>query len=72
MQISLTPREIEILMCMTKGYTKAQVATELNIAESTVKSHAYRLYSKLGADNAIHALWIALEKGLLDPPERVT
>jgi DNA-binding NarL/FixJ family response regulator len=69
--IDLTQRELQILKLMVKGYTKARIGTELRISESTVKTHTFHLYDKLGAKNAPHCVWQALRLGILEPPIQV-
>ena len=44
----LTPREHEILTCISKGLTNPQIAEELFIALSTVKWHVRQIHNKLG------------------------
>ena len=45
---SLTPRELEVALCVTKGYSFKQVGRELNISPSTAASHLYKVYDKIG------------------------
>jgi DNA-binding NarL/FixJ family response regulator len=51
----LTPREKEILLSLTEGKTNRQIASELNVSESTVKSHLSSIYSKLDVSNRTQA-----------------
>ncbi len=44
----LTPRELEVVYCVTKGYSFKQVGRELNISPSTAASHLYKVYDKIG------------------------
>lgn len=61
----LTAREAEILLCMSQGYNNAEIGQRLFITEHTVKSHARRLYRKLGARDRAHAVACALRVGAL-------
>ncbi|GAC1440571.1 MAG: response regulator transcription factor [Mycobacteriales bacterium] len=61
----LSPREVEILRLLAAGSSARQLARQLYISESTVKTHISRLYEKLGAVNRAQALMIAVKLGLL-------
>ncbi|MER6973469.1 response regulator transcription factor [Nocardioides sp. NPDC000445] len=54
----LTEREEEVLLTVARGRTNAEIARELNITLSTVKSHVAALMNKLGARNRVEvAMW---------------
>ena len=54
----LTEREEEVLLTVARGRTNAEIAKELNITLSTVKSHVAALMNKLGARNRVEvAMW---------------
>lgn len=61
----LTARELEVLTLVRKGYTNAQIAEQLYIAERTVKFHLSSILSKLFAKTRTEAVNIALQRGLL-------
>lgn len=61
----LTERELEVLILMAAGYRRSAIAARLSIAESTVKTHVGKIFSKLGADNRSHAINIAQRCNLL-------
>lgn len=63
----LTPREIDVLRLVAAGHGNKQVAVQLGIGESTVKTHLLRVYDKLGVDSRTRAVTLALERGLLPP-----
>ena len=44
----LTARETEVLVLLLKGYNNARIAHDLVLSDSTVKSHIYNVYRKLG------------------------
>jgi FixJ family two-component response regulator len=56
---SLTPRELEILRYVIKGLLNKQIASELNIAEHTVKLHRGRITEKLGVKSVPEIIYIA-------------
>ena len=44
----LTPREVEVMIYISKGYSKSHIAEKLFISQNTVRDHAKHLYAKLG------------------------
>jgi DNA-binding NarL/FixJ family response regulator len=55
---ALTPREEEILLVLAHGRTNSEIAGELHISLSTVKTHVASLMAKLGARNRVEiAMW---------------
>jgi DNA-binding CsgD family transcriptional regulator len=60
----LTPREREVLACVARGRTNAQVAQELWLAPSTVRKHLENVYAKLGVNTRTAA--VARFLGLID------
>lgn len=62
----LTEREREVLVEIAKGSTNAEIATNLFMAEGTVKTHVGRLLSKLNARDRVNLVLIAFETGLVD------
>ena len=60
---ALTDREEEVLVTLARGRTNAEIATDLHISLSTVKTHIASLMGKLGARNRVEiAIW-AYETG---------
>ena len=62
----LTDREREVLVEIAKGATNAEIASNLFMAEGTVKTHVGRLLSKLGARDRVNLVLVAFETGLVD------
>jgi DNA-binding NarL/FixJ family response regulator len=61
----LTPRETDILHLMAEGRSNDEIAEALHLAESTVRKHATRVYSKLGVDSAREAIAWAWKHGVM-------
>jgi DNA-binding NarL/FixJ family response regulator len=63
--VPLTSRELDVVLAVARGGTNAEVATELTISLSTVKTHLSSVQGKLGARNRTEiAIW-AWESGLV-------
>ncbi len=61
----LSSREMEVLRCLARGMTTAQVAEELFISENTVKTHVRHILEKLDVNNRAQAVAKASQMGLL-------
>ena len=59
----LTDREEQVLLTIARGRTNAEIAEELHISLSTVKSHIGSLMAKLGARNRVEVAMWAYETG---------
>jgi len=62
---TLTDREIEVLRLIAKGSANKEIATELNISNSTVKTHIASIFQKLGANDRTEAVTQAIKKGII-------
>lgn len=56
----LSHREKQVLRLVSAGYTNRQIADELYLTESTVKSHLYSVFTKLGARSRAEAAAMTL------------
>jgi NarL family two-component system response regulator LiaR len=57
-EFGITPRELEILSLIASGLSNREIADRLFVSESTVKTHASRLFDKLGAKRRTQAVQI--------------
>jgi DNA-binding NarL/FixJ family response regulator len=63
----LTDREREVLIHVGHGLANREIARELHVGESTVKTHVKRILMKLALRDRVHAVVYAYETGLLTP-----
>ena len=69
---TLTPRERTVLQRVAQGATNTQIAAEMYLAESSVKTHIGHLLSKLHMPDRVHLVIYAYETGLVLPSTRLS
>jgi DNA-binding NarL/FixJ family response regulator len=67
---SLTPRELEVFRHIARGHSNAEIARLLYVTDETVKTHASRIFMKLGVRDRTQAVILAYEHGIVEPAAR--
>ena len=63
---SLSAREVEVLQIMATGAANKEIASRLNIGQSTVKTHIVRIFDKLGVSDRTEAVTEAAKRKIID------
>jgi DNA-binding NarL/FixJ family response regulator len=61
----ISPRELDVLSLMAAGKRNKEIASELSIAEDTVKMHVRNILSKLQVNDRTEAVTVALRRGVI-------
>jgi DNA-binding NarL/FixJ family response regulator len=64
---SLTERELAVLRLIARGRSNAEIATDLFLSETTVKTHVSHVFGKLGLRDRAQAVVLGYESGLIEP-----
>ena len=63
--VNLSMREMQVLTGMSQGKSNAQIGRELYLSEDTIKTHARRLFRKLGAKDRAEAVATGFRRGIM-------
>ena len=68
---TLTDREAQVLSLLAQGKSNKEIASYLQIAEDTVKSHIRHILTKLGVQSRTQAVILAIRQGLVTSEARI-
>jgi len=62
---ALTERELQVLRGMAAGRSNAEIGRSLYLSEDTIKTHAARLFRKLGVNDRAQAVALGFRRGFV-------
>lgn len=62
----LSPRERQVLQLVADGFENKQIATELQVAEATVKTYLRGIFDRLGVSSRAEAVAVGLREGMIE------
>lgn len=62
---ALTPREIDVLEAIARGFTNKEIAAEMTVSESTIKARVKEILAKLAVPDRTSAVTAALRRGII-------
>jgi DNA-binding NarL/FixJ family response regulator len=65
MLAQLSPRELEVLQLLGRGFSNKEIAAHLGVVEGTVKIHVANIFGKLGVSDRTQALIEAIKRGIV-------
>ena len=65
-EVSLTPREMDVLRLMADGMTTRDIGARLNMRFKTAACHRNRILQKMGVNSTVSAVRIAIRRGMID------
>src|SRR3954470_807169 len=65
MPAHLSPRELDVLQMLGRGFSNKEIGAELGVVEGTVKIHVTNIFGKLGVSDRTRALLTAIKRGIV-------
>jgi two-component system, NarL family, response regulator LiaR len=66
----LSSRELEVLTLVVAGLNNSEIAKNLSVSRSTIKTHVGNIFNKLGVSNRVEATTLAIQNYLVPPPDQ--
>jgi DNA-binding NarL/FixJ family response regulator len=67
----LSPRELDVFQLLAQGMSNREIADELVLGETTIKTHVTRILTKLGVRDRVQAVVLAYETGIINPGNNI-
>jgi two-component system response regulator DesR len=66
----LNDRHLEVLRLLARGQTVTEISTQLHLSRGGVRSRQSTIYALLGVRNRSEAVYVAQQRGLIEPPAK--